>query len=126
MMLPVNAWAMHRDSKIWDDPTTFRPERFEGLGGEAYKFVPFGIGRRQWPGAGLANRVMALALAALIQCFEWERVSEDLVDLSGGVGLTMRKAPALEARCRAREQMISVISELQVSFSLISSFHVEK
>ncbi|KAK3019704.1 hypothetical protein RJ639_003938 [Escallonia herrerae] len=26
-MLLVNAWALHRDPKIWDDPTTFRPER---------------------------------------------------------------------------------------------------
>ncbi|KAK3016872.1 hypothetical protein RJ639_005887 [Escallonia herrerae] len=111
-MLLVNAWALHRDPNIWDDPTTFRPERFEGGAGEAYKFVPFGIGRRQCPGAGLANRVVALALAALIQCFEWERVSEDLVDLSEGVGLTMPKALALEARCRAREQMIGVISDL--------------
>ncbi|KAH7567480.1 hypothetical protein JRO89_XS07G0080000 [Xanthoceras sorbifolium] len=60
-MLMVNAWAIHRDPKVWDDPTSFKPERFEGLKGEseAYKFIPFGLGRRACPGAGLANRVMA-------------------------------------------------------------------
>ncbi|KAK3019702.1 hypothetical protein RJ639_003936, partial [Escallonia herrerae] len=111
-MLLVNAWAMHRDPTVWDDPTTFRPERFEGGENGAYKFVPFGMGRRQCPGAGMANRVVALTLAVMIQCFEWERVSEELVDMSEGVGITMPKALPLEAMCRAREQMIRVLSEL--------------
>ncbi|KAK3019708.1 hypothetical protein RJ639_003942, partial [Escallonia herrerae] len=71
-MLLVNAWAIPRDPVVWDDPTTFRPE-----GNGAHKFVPFGTGRRACPGAGLANRVVVLALAAMIQCFEWERVSEE-------------------------------------------------
>ncbi|KAK2972532.1 hypothetical protein RJ640_006598 [Escallonia rubra] len=74
-MLLVNAWAMHRDRAVWDDPTTFKPERFEGRENGGHNFVPFGMGRRQCPGAGLANRVVALALAAMIQCFDWERVS---------------------------------------------------
>ncbi|KAK2985664.1 hypothetical protein RJ640_006927 [Escallonia rubra] len=111
-MLLVNAWAMHRDPAVWDDPTTFKPERFEGRENGGHNFVPFGMGRRQCPGAGLANRVVALALAAMIQCFDWERVSEELVDMSEGVGLTMPKALPLEAMCRAREQMIRVLSEL--------------
>ncbi|KAM7514385.1 hypothetical protein LguiA_003968 [Lonicera macranthoides] len=111
-MLLANAWAIHRDPKVWVDPTSFRPERFESGQNEGYKFVPFGMGRRQCPGAGLANRVMSLSLAALIQCFEWERVDEELVDLTEGKGLTMPKAKPLEAMCKAREQMINVLSEL--------------
>ncbi|KAK3019692.1 hypothetical protein RJ639_003926 [Escallonia herrerae] len=112
-MLLVNAWAMHRDPTVWDDPTTFKPERFEGReNGSGHNFVPFGMGRRRCPGAGLANRVVALALAAMIQCFDWERVSEELVDMSEGAGLTMPKALPLEAVCRAREQMIRVLSVL--------------
>ncbi|KAH7848452.1 hypothetical protein Vadar_002872 [Vaccinium darrowii] len=111
-MLLVNAWAIHRDPKVWEDPTSFRPERFEVGENQAYRFMPFGIGRRSCPGAGLANRVVGLALVALIQCFDWVRISDDMVDLSEGQGLTMPKSKPLEAMCRPREMMINVLSEL--------------
>ncbi|KAK2660210.1 hypothetical protein Ddye_006743 [Dipteronia dyeriana] len=116
-MLVVNAWAIHRDPKVWDDPTSFKPERFEGLmkgGHEAYnyKFVQFGLGRRACPGAGLADRVMGLVLAALIQCFEWERISEEEVDMSQGTGITMPKAKPLEAMCKSRHSLSTLLSQL--------------
>ncbi|KAL4559913.1 hypothetical protein LXL04_032059 [Taraxacum kok-saghyz] len=111
-MVLVNAWAIHRDPKVWDDPLSFKPERFEGVGNEGYRFIPFGMGRRQCPGLGLAHRVVELAVASLIQCFEWERVGEELVGLSEGKGLTMPKLEPLEAMCRARESMSRVLMEL--------------
>ncbi|KAJ4839296.1 hypothetical protein Tsubulata_021890 [Turnera subulata] len=111
-ILLVNAWAVHRDPKVWDDANTFRPERFLGQDTDAYKLVPFGVGRRACPGTGLANRVVGLALASLIQCFEWERVGEEEVDMTEGTGLAMPKAKPLEAMCKARESMVNVLSTL--------------
>lgn len=113
-MVLVNAWGIHRDPKVWEDPLSFKPERFEGMGNanEGYRFIPFGMGRRQCPGSGLANRVVSLALASLIQCFEWKRVGEELVGLSEGKGLTMPKQEPLEAMCRGRQRMSLVLSQL--------------
>ncbi|CAL5353228.1 hypothetical protein CsSME_00041238 [Camellia sinensis var. sinensis] len=111
-LLLVNAWAIHRDPKVWDDPTSFKPERFEGGEVEGHKLMPFGMGRRACPGAGLAQRVVGLALGSLIQCFEWERVTKEAVDLTEGKGLTMPKAEPLEAMCKARNIIMNnVFSE---------------
>ncbi|XP_047316358.1 cytochrome P450 81Q32-like [Impatiens glandulifera] len=114
-MLFVNAWSIQRDPRVWDEPTCFKPERFCDGGGEGelgYKFLPFGMGRRRCPGVVLANKVVGLALATLIQCFEWERVSVELVDMSEGTGITMPKAIPLEAMCKAREGMMHVLTQI--------------
>ncbi|KAM4121630.1 hypothetical protein ACJW30_01G019100 [Castanea mollissima] len=103
-MLLVNAWAIHRDPKVWVNPTKFMPERFEGWNsGEGYMLIPFGAGRRGCPGAALANRVIGLALGTLIQSFEWERIGEEEVDMTEYLGLTMPKVKPLEAMCKVRE-----------------------
>ncbi|XP_056159939.1 cytochrome P450 81Q32-like [Syzygium oleosum] len=105
----VNAWAIHRDPKLWDDPTSFKPERFENGEVGPYKFLPFGRGRRACPGAGLAQRIVSLGLSSLVQCFEWKRVSQELVDMTEGRGATMPKVVPLEAMCKPRTIMAKII-----------------
>ncbi|TQE10726.1 hypothetical protein C1H46_003629 [Malus baccata] len=109
-MLVINAWAIHRNPEIWEDPEKFKPERFEGWSGEGsegYKLIPFGAGRRGCPGAGLSNRLIGLALGSLVQSFEWERIGEEEVDMSEGLGLTMPRVKPLEAICKPRPIMLS-------------------
>ncbi|KAK3423309.1 hypothetical protein EUGRSUZ_F00149 [Eucalyptus grandis] len=106
-MVLVNAWAIQRDPRVRDDPTSFKVDRYEGLeGGHANRLLLFGMGRRSCPGAGLANRVVGLALVVLLQCCEWERIDEEQVDLSKGMGLTMPKRQPLEAMCKVCECVI--------------------
>ncbi|KAF4373895.1 hypothetical protein F8388_007801 [Cannabis sativa] len=107
----VNAWAIHRDPKLWEDPESFKPERFENSEGvnNINLLMPFGLGRRSCPGNGMANRVLGLTLGCLIQCFEWKRVSEEKIDLTEGKGVTVSKAIPLEAMCKARPIMNSIL-----------------
>lgn len=67
----VNAWAIGRDFKYWNEAENFVPERFNGNGGNNsidfkgndFEFIPFGAGRRMCPGIafGLANIELPLA-----------------------------------------------------------------
>ncbi|GLT62909.1 hypothetical protein SLA2020_355110 [Shorea laevis] len=113
-MLLVNQWAIHNDPKIWEEPEKFKPERFQGLEGnrDGFKLMPFGSGRRGCPGEGLATRMVGLTLASVIQSFEWERIGEEMVDMTEGTGLTMPKAKALQARCRPRQDMVDLLSKI--------------
>ncbi|XP_072952246.1 cytochrome P450 81Q32-like [Typha angustifolia] len=113
-MLLVNVYAIQRDPEWWDDPTEFRPERFENEEVEGFRNFPFGYGRRRCPGEVLAMRLMALALASLVQCFGWKRAGDELVDLAEGAGLTIPKAKPLEALCKPRKEMLSVLSQMNM------------
>lgn len=112
-MLVVNVWALHRSPDVWKDPLKFMPERFIEVEGEGdtFRFMPFGAGRRVCPGANFAMRTVALVLARLIQCFEWEGCDGGLVDLDEGAGLTMPKSKPLEARCTPRGSVSSLLLE---------------
>lgn len=111
-MLVVNAWAIQRDPEVWEDPTEFKPERYERWveldeGSEGYKLIAFWAGRRGCPGAGLANRLVGLALGRLIQSFEWERIGEENLDMGECLGFTMRRVKPLEAIFKPRPIMIA-------------------
>ncbi|XVF61269.1 hypothetical protein PTKIN_Ptkin08bG0116700 [Pterospermum kingtungense] len=109
-ILLVNAWAIHRDSESWDDPTCFNPERFGMAEVNTYKLLPFGLGRRACPGVALANRILGLTLGTLGQCFEWERINEKAVNVVEGTGgIVMPESEQLEALCKARSIMDDVL-----------------
>ncbi|PHT71177.1 hypothetical protein T459_26281 [Capsicum annuum] len=98
----VNTMKLHRDPKIWSNPDTFDPERFltsqagVDVRGQQYEFIPFGSGRRSCPGITYATQVTHLAIAHLLQGFDFSTPSDDPLDMKEGVGITMRKVDPIE------------------------------
>jgi cytochrome P450 len=94
----VNAWSIHRDSKIWKDPEEFYPERFLESSinflGHDFELIPFGAGRRICPGISIAVASLELTLANLLYSFDWELphglVKED-IDTEMLPGITQHK-----------------------------------
>ncbi|XP_059667446.1 cytochrome P450 89A2-like [Cornus florida] len=96
------------DSKVWDDPMDFKPDRFltsttvNGIGGGAdkeaviggeaggfditgsreIKMMPFGAGRRICPASSLALLHLEYFVANLIWYFKWTAGDDGDVDLS--------------------------------------------
>lgn len=70
--------AIGRDPATWKDPLQFEPQRFadveEASQMDTFKLIPFGYGRRGCPGANLGLVSVQLALASLVQGFEWAPV----------------------------------------------------
>ncbi|KAJ3690429.1 hypothetical protein LUZ61_019593 [Rhynchospora tenuis] len=112
-MLLVNIYQIQRDPQIWEEPIKFRPERFEDGRSNGKWMAPFGMGRRRCPGEALATREIGVVLGALIQCFDWQRIGSEPIDLTEGSGLTIPKAAPLEVMYRPRKIMTDVL--LQVS-----------
>ena len=114
-LLLVNIWGIQNDPKVWKEPRKFLPERFEGGiegEGDGLRLMPFGSGRRGCPGEGLAIRMVGLVLGSLIQCFDWEKVGEGMVDMSEGLGLTLPKAQPLLVKLKPRRALISLLSQI--------------
>ncbi|CAN1135274.1 Cytochrome P450 76A2 [Linum perenne] len=96
----VNAWSIGRDPSQWEDPWSFKPDRFLGskvdYRGQHYQFLPFGAGRRMCAGVPLAHRVLHLILGTLLHEFSWEaKVDPSTFNMDDRLGITMRKSESL-------------------------------
>jgi cytochrome P450 len=95
VMVPV--YALGRHEMLWDDPDTFRPDRFADRKSiNRYAYLPFGDGPRICIGASFALQEAVIILATLLSRFKFTAVkgkSPDPVMIltlrpEGGVWLT--------------------------------------
>ncbi|KAF8663156.1 hypothetical protein HU200_055757 [Digitaria exilis] len=94
----VNAWAIGRDPKYWEDAEEFKPDRFEpgavDYKGMNFEYIPFGAGRRICPGILFAQANMELVLASLLYHFDWKvegGLEPTKLDMSEQMALTIKR-----------------------------------
>ncbi|CAN1747943.1 Geraniol 8-hydroxylase [Linum perenne] len=98
----INLWAIGKDHNIWDNPTSFMPERFIGskidVRGSSFELIPFGGGRRICPGLSLVMRMLPMMLGSLVHLFDWtleEGVEPKSLDMEEKFGISLQKAKPL-------------------------------
>ncbi|KAI3971370.1 hypothetical protein MKX01_008214 [Papaver californicum] len=91
----VNVWVTHIDSKAWNNPLVFQPERFlssddnlkkYGYTSNNFVYIPIGSGRKIYAGTPLAERILVYKL------LEGEKL-----DLTEKFGIVLKKATPLVA-----------------------------
>ncbi|XP_076900125.1 cytochrome P450 Tp4149-like [Bidens hawaiensis] len=99
----VNAWKIGRDSRLWEEPKEFKPERFLtnsiNYKGHHFEWIPFGAGRRSCPGVLFSVAIFELAIANIVYKFDMalpNGVNHEDLDMSEKFGITVhRKFPLL-------------------------------
>jgi cytochrome P450 len=96
-------WVIHRDARWFDEPETFRPERWEGgllQRLHRYAYFPFGGGPRLCIGNNFALMESVLVLAAVAQKFRLRLADDARVSLLATI--TLRPAHGVKMVVSAR------------------------
>ena len=100
----VNAWAIGRDPTIWDEPLEFKPERFMEseleYRGQNFELIPFGAGRRIFPGLPFAHRMVHVVIASLLHSFNWslpDGMTAEKMNMTEKFGISLQKVSPLIA-----------------------------
>jgi cytochrome P450 len=62
-----NAYLVHHDPDVFEDPYAFKPERFLDEPPGTYTWIPFGGGRRRCLGASFAQLEMRIVMRAVLE-----------------------------------------------------------
>ncbi|KAJ8312151.1 hypothetical protein KUTeg_009524 [Tegillarca granosa] len=93
----ANLYSAHMDTKYWENPEKFKPERFLDLSGKLKRreaFVPFSTGPRLCIGEPLARMELFLFFANLLQKFNFKMSSEITPQSLDGIqALTLTPLP---------------------------------
>ncbi|XP_045133474.1 cytochrome P450 2L1-like isoform X2 [Portunus trituberculatus] len=108
-VVSANVTSIHYDSRFWDRPREFRPERWLDENGKFFMpkdgFLPFGVGKRVCVGESMARMEMFILTAMVFQCFTIAPPPGKSVNLTPDLsGLFFRKAMPNEFVFTVREQ----------------------
>lgn len=81
MLVFLDMYGTNHDSRIWDNPNEFRPERFKDWNGDLYKFIPQGGGDpakgHRCPGEGTTVEIMKASLDFLVNKISYDVPEQD-------------------------------------------------
>jgi cytochrome P450 len=69
-IVAISIYLLHHSPRLFEDPRSFRPERFLDGQPDSYAWIPFGGGVRRCPGSGLATLEMRTAIATILRLVE--------------------------------------------------------
>jgi cytochrome P450 len=96
----LSPWVVHRDPRFWDDPDTFRPERFAGEPPPRTAYLPFGDGPRMCVGNRFAEAEIRIVLATLLPRVELTLEKGQTVRPEGDASLRPRGGLRMVVRRR--------------------------
>ena len=100
-LVMISPWTLHRHRDYWQDPHSFRPERFLPENEDALTegaYIPFGQGPHTCVGAGFAQTESLLIVAELLRRFDFQVLD------------AKRVRPAARLTTRPREQIFCRVS----------------
>jgi cytochrome P450 len=105
----IPVFALHRNVRLWDDPTTFDPDRFTADRAKTrsrYAYLPFGGGPRVCIGASFATIEATVILAVLVRAFRFHSLAAHKPKPVARV--TLRPEGGMPLLIEAREPLVAV------------------
>jgi cytochrome P450 len=90
----ISPYVTHRDSRFWENPEGFDPERFAAQNAERkdpHCYIPFGLGQRFCIGDHFALMEAQIVIAMVLQSFRLELVAGHPVEPKPGITLRLKK-----------------------------------
>lgn len=82
MLVLLDMYGTNHDSKLWENPNDFLPERFKEWNGSLYDFIPQGGGDpakgHRCPGEGITIEVMKVCLNFLVNKIDYAMPEQDV------------------------------------------------
>lgn len=91
----VSISGVHRDPEIFENPMSFKPERFLEHSYKPWEFMPFGGGHRRCLGAAFASYEMAIVLATWIREADITLLDQDVKPARRGLTIATDKPVAI-------------------------------
>ncbi len=99
----MSPWVMHRDSRYYDEPDRFNPDRWlqpQAKAAPRYSYFPFGGGPRLCIGASFATTEAALVLATIAQKYQFRVASNQQIKPTPTI--TLRPAQGIKVTLTRR------------------------